>query len=114
MPIIHTIRILHQDIYRTNEKLSKRDKLGIHRVLESLSIEILSLAVETAFKPKHLKKNVLEILRIKIEILKHIVRTEYELGIINDKTYLRISGQAVQVSKMTNGWINFIAQKELP
>ena len=53
----------------------------------------------------------LEILRIKVEILKHLVRTEHELEIIDMKTYLRLSEQLIEISKMTNGWINFVTQK---
>ena len=106
MPIIHDIRILHKDIYSTSEKLSKRDKLGIHTIIESLCLEILSLSVESAFKPRNQKKPVLEGLRIKLEILKHLVRTEHELKVIDAKTYLRLGEQIVTISKMVNGWIN--------
>lgn len=114
LPVIHAIRILHKDIYGTSGTFSKRDKLGIHATIETLCIEVLSLAVESAFKPRYQKKIPLEILRIKIEVLKHLVRTEHELGIIDSKTYLRLGGQIVEISKMTNGWISYIAQKELP
>lgn len=71
---------------------------------------MLLLAVESAFKPKHQKKIPLEELRIKIEILKHLVRTEHELEIIDSRTYLRLSEQLIEISKMTNGWLNFVTQ----
>lgn len=112
MPIINAIRILHKDIYCTSNKLSKRDKLGIHTLTETVCIEILSLAVEATFKPKYAKKDYLEALRVKVEILKHLIRTEHELEILDNKTYLRISEQIVEISKMTNGWINYLTQKE--
>jgi len=51
-------------------------------------------------------------LRIKTNVLKNLVRTEYEIKIIDMKTYLRISEQLVEISKMTNGWINFVNGKE--
>lgn len=56
----------------------------------------------------------MEKLRIKTNILKNLVRTEYEIDIIDMKTYLRISEQLVEISKMTNGWINFVTEKESP
>jgi hypothetical protein len=101
-------------LYCIAEKLSKRDKLGIHSQIEKQSIFCLSLAVESAFKPKHLKQNTLEYLRVQIEILKHLVRTEHELGIIPEKTYIRISEQLVEISKMTAGWLAHVlkTQKE--
>ena len=74
-------------------------------------MELLSLSVESAFTPKIQKKFILEKLRIKTEVLKQIIRTEYELRIIEEKIYLRLSEQLIEISKMTNGWINFITQK---
>ncbi|MBI2475882.1 MAG: four helix bundle protein [Candidatus Taylorbacteria bacterium] len=111
LPIIHAIRILHKDLYCIAGKLSKRDKLGLHARVETSCIEILGLAVEAAFKPKTQKIGSLESLRIKVEILKHLIRTEHELEIIDVKTYLRLSEKLVKISKMTNGWINFVTQK---
>ena len=78
-----------------------------------MCIEILSLAIESAFRPKSVKLNSLEILRIKTNVLKNIVRTEYEIKVIDMRTYIRISEQLVEISKMTNGWINFVTEKEL-
>lgn len=91
--------------------MPKQHKLGIHAEVLRQSLKILSLAIEAAFKQKALKFPVLEKLRIEIEILKHLVRTENELKIIDAKIYLRLSGQLVEISKMTNGWINFVTQK---
>ncbi len=73
--------------------------------------EVLGLAVEAAFKPKPQKFAPLESLRINIEILKHLIRTEHELEIIGAKTYLRLAEQSVEISKMANGWITFVTQK---
>ncbi len=114
LPIIHSIRILHKDIYCISGKLSKRDKLGIHSHVETLCLEVLSFSVESAFKSKEQKMSSLEKLRLKIEVLKHIIRTEKELGIVDDKTYIRLAEQLVEISKMTNGWIRSLTQKELP
>ncbi|TSC67878.1 MAG: hypothetical protein G01um101472_291 [Parcubacteria group bacterium Gr01-1014_72] len=76
-----------------------------------LCVKILTLAVETAFKARSQKLVTLEILRVQIEILKHLIRTEQELEIIDVKMYLRLSEQLVEISKMANGWINFVTQK---
>ncbi len=112
MPIIHAIRILHKDLYSISGKFSKRDKLGIHSLTETQSISILSLAVESAFKAKSQKQLSLETLRVQIEVLKHLIRTEHELAILDLKTYIRLSEQLIEISKMTNGWISYVTQKE--
>ncbi|MDO8590839.1 MAG: four helix bundle protein [bacterium] len=102
---------MHKDIYCIAEKLSKRDKLGIHGQIEKQSLACLALAVESAFKPKDLKHISLEGLRLQVEVLKHLVRTEYELQIISEKTYIRVAEQLVEISKMTTGWLVYATQK---
>lgn len=79
-------------------------------MLEELCIEIFGLAVEAAFQSKQRKLFTLESLRVKIEVLKHLVRTEWELAVIKEQTYLQLSERLIEISKMTNGWIVY-AQK---
>lgn len=105
--VIHKIRLLHKDIYTTGHALSKRDKLGIHASIGNLCMEILALAVKAAFQSKQIKLGTLESLRVKVEVLKHFIRTEQELGVIKAKTYLCLSEQLIEISKMTNGWIGY-------
>ena len=93
------------------QKFSKKDKLGIHAVIEKTCLEILSLAVEASLKSKITKKESLESLRIKINILQNLVRTEHELGIIEQKSYLHLSTQTIEIGKMTNGWLTYINTK---
>lgn len=73
---------------------------------------MLSLAIEAAFRAPNQKLPVLESLRVKTEVLKNLIRTEEEIGIIELKIYVRTSEKAVEISKMINGWITFITQKE--
>jgi hypothetical protein len=94
-----------------SQKLSKRDKLGIHSKIENLCLEILSLSIETSLKSGISKKIPLELLRIKISIIQNLIRTENELKIIGDKSYLHLSVQVTEISKMTNGWLNYINTK---
>lgn len=105
--MIHKIRLLHKDIYIIGHTLSKRDKLGIHATVEHFCVGIMALAVKAAFQSKQTKLGTLESLRVNIEVLKYLIRTEQELGVIKEKSYLRLAEQAVQISKMTSGWIAY-------
>ena len=51
----------------------------------------------------------LEDARILLETLKHFIRIEHELKIIDQKTYIRIELIVIETSKMTNGWIKYLA-----
>jgi len=112
LPIILKIRSLHKNVYVIGEKLNKRDKLGIHREIENLCLRCLALAIEAKFCQPQTKNIPLGTLRIKISVLKNLIRTESELNIINEKTYLRLAEQAVEISKMTSGWLAHATQKE--
>ena len=105
VPVVHKIQHLYILIYRLGSKLPKRDKLGIHVVLETVCLAMLTLAIEAVFMHGIAKKPTLEKLRIKTEIAKQLVRTEHELGIITDASYLELGGELVEISKMTTRWI---------
>mgnify|MGYP001562791446 FL=1 len=68
----------------------------------------MSDIVCAAFTPKTQKLPLLERVRVSLEILKHLVRTEYELRIIDEKTYLRIAELVIETSKMANNWIKYL------
>ena len=102
--------MLHKDIYTIGHKLSKRDKLGIHQVVENYSLRLLSLLIESAFSSRHEKFKILGIARVHMEIMKNIIRTEYELTVIDEKTYIRLTKDTVEISKMLNGWITYISK----
>jgi len=103
---------LHKDIYTIGHRLSKRDKLGIHSKVEEYVLGLLSFAIEAAFTSSYAKLKNLETARVRLELLKNIVRTEHELEILDQRTYLRLAEGLVEVSKMLNGWISYITQKK--
>jgi len=84
--------------------MPKRDKLGIHKVIEEKSLKILCQAIDTALHAKTEKIQLLFELRREIETLKHLIRIENELGIIQEKTYLNLSQLLVNISMMATGW----------
>ncbi|HEY4498471.1 MAG TPA: four helix bundle protein [Candidatus Paceibacterota bacterium] len=104
---MHAIRMLHLEIYRIGKKLPKGDKLGIHAEVERKCFKLLSCSIEAAYRPRKEKTETLVELRLTTEVLKNIWRTECELGIVDEKTYLRIAEKMVEISKMTNGWITY-------
>jgi hypothetical protein len=80
--------------------------------MEDFGVEILSLSIEAAFQIRFDKINTLKKLRIKTGVLQNLIRTEKELRIIDNKTYERISGQIIEISKQTNNWLNSLTPKE--
>ena len=93
--------------------MPKRDKLGIYSKIENGCVEILSISIEAALQSKNNKIEFLKKLHIKIEILKHLIRTCFEIHIIKDKPYFNLEITLQEVSKMASGWLKYQTQKEL-
>lgn len=84
--------------------MAKRDKLGIHKVIEDKCLIILSDSILSALSSRNDKSFLLLKLRKEIEALKHLIRLEYELNIIKEKTYIYISQLLQNISMMATGW----------
>gem|GEM_PF-531191 len=110
-PLVLHIGKVYKTLYTLGNKLSKRDKLGIHRTIEETILRILQLSIKGTFSDKDRKIPYLEEVRVSIEATKLLIRTEHELHIISEKTYFTISAQPIEASKMTNGWLRSLKNK---
>ena len=93
--------------------MSKRDKLGLHKIIEEKCLILLSNSIESALSPKNNKTELIGNLRRDIETLKHLIRLENELGIIKEKTYLSLSHLLQDISMMATGWHKFSQTQNL-
>jgi hypothetical protein len=71
-------------------------------------LEIMSDIIRTSIMAKSQKESVLTETRLSLEILKHLIRTEHELKIIDQKTYIRLESMVIEISKMATGWIKYL------
>lgn len=94
--------------------MNKRDKLGIHSYIEKEFLKTFSLLVKSSILSKDEKYHTVKQARIEIEILKQLIRTEYELKIITEKVYLQIQNKLQEISKMTNGWLKYLETQNPP
>ena len=95
-------------IYSTEKQIPKRDRFGIFLKIENVCLELFENTIAATFQQKYLKEGFLKNARTKIEVLKHLIRTSYELKIIHDEKYFQISSEIVEISKMINGWIKYL------
>ena len=93
-------------------KIPKRDRYGIFAKIENFSLELVSLILNAAFETKSNKYTLLNTARIKIEVLKRLIRMSLELTIIDQSKYLRFEAVLQEISKMTNGWINYLVKPQ--
>ncbi len=94
--------------------MPKQNKLGIHKVLEEYTLRIMTLLIDSALRSRQNKLETLNQARRDIEVLKHLIRLEYELNIIKEKPYINLSHMLQSISMMTTGWIKSLeTQKPL-
>jgi len=108
--IVHDITELYKKIYKLNQRVSKRNKFGIFLKIENACLEIMSLAIKSAFTAKGDKEKFISQLRVMVELLKNLVRVAYELDILDKNTYIDIQIDLQKISKMGLGWLKYSQQ----
>ena len=89
-------------------KLVKRDRYGIYLKIELVCLDALTLSIEAALLSRQRKTTTLEMLKIRIELLKQLVRISHEIHVIEQRRYIAISTDLVEASKMVSGWLKYI------
>lgn len=110
VPVVHVVKEIYKNIYKIGNSLSKRDKLGIHKHIEEISLLLFDNILEAVFSHKTEKIKSLEKARMLIEKLKNLIRLEYEEKILSQKQYIQTESLLVECSKMINGWIKYLTQ----
>lgn len=108
LPIVHKLGVIYTAVYLIGPKLAKRDRYGIYLKIESICLDALGLSIEAALLSRQRKTVTLEMLKIKIELLKQLVRIAHEMRIIEQRRYIALSADLVEASKMVSGWLKYI------
>ncbi|HPN96883.1 MAG TPA: four helix bundle protein [Candidatus Moranbacteria bacterium] len=107
---MHKIDKFYKKAYVLSLKIGKRDRFGIYLKAETIVLEIMEISLSASFELKHNKPALLNSSRIKIEVLKRLFRIMSELEIIEQKKYIELEFDLIEISKMTNGWIKYLKE----
>ncbi|MEK7565315.1 MAG: four helix bundle protein [Patescibacteria group bacterium] len=110
--MVHRITEFYKQVYILSNRIGKRDKFGIWLKIENICLEIVRLMIKTALSSKPNKLSLLDSVRTEVEVLKRLLRIANELLIIQIKIYLKLESDLQEISRMTNGWIKYLTQKE--
>ena len=113
-PIIFHIQSLYKELHDIGNKIPKRDKLGLHLEVEKICLKMLSLSIKASLENRGEKENTIRELRIGTETLKHLIRAESELKIIQEKVYLFIEEKLQEISKEAVGWEKYVSKSSPP
>ena len=102
----------YKKIYKLGTKMPKQNKLGIHMIIEEYALSILTLLIDSVQRRRQEKARTLNQDRRDSEVLKHLIRFEYELSIIKEKSYINMSHMLENISMMTTGWIKSLGTQK--
>lgn len=71
-------------------------------------MDLAELILTASFETKNNKLPLLNLARIKIEVLKRLFRLTKEINIVENKIYINLETDLQEISKMTNGWIKYL------
>jgi hypothetical protein len=101
-------------VYLVGNKLPKRDKLGLHSHIEKEFLQVFSFLLKASLESKSEKIISLKEARFRTEIIKQLVRMEYELKIITEQVYINIESKLREISKMSTGWLKYTQTQNPP
>lgn len=73
--------------------------------IDSLFIEIIELAIKASYLTKTEKIIHLMQLSMKLDLLKFFLQITWEIKILDDKKYIRLSERLDEIGRMLGGWI---------
>ena len=111
-PIVHEISALYAQVYRIGRGISKRDRYGILATLEQECIDALRLSIQSALGAKEAKLSLVRELSVQIEILKHLVRSAYDVSAIEQKIYIDLQRNLQTISKSATNWTSYLKRNE--
>lgn len=84
----------------------------MHATVEKYCLGLFTEAITAAFSGGQTKITALKTAQTYSHIVANLLRTENELGVLTEKTYLRLSYQTTEIGKMFSGWLTYQTQKE--
>ncbi|MFM9951379.1 MAG: diversity-generating retroelement protein Avd [Saprospiraceae bacterium] len=93
----YTIPVLEK--FPRNQKFTLAD-----RIQDALS-ELLEELIRAYYAPMSIKKEKLQNINVRLEILRHYFRLCYDIGLYNSLKYKDFAERLDEIGRMTGGWL---------
>jgi len=101
-------------MYLLGKKVSKRDRFGLHAVIEERLIACLRLALSAALTKMPEKISHLIVLQREITLVKQLFRTALEIESVTPASYFPLAKRLVTINKMASGWLLSFTKDKRP
>lgn len=83
----------------------KHSKYTLGEKIDGLFLEIIELLFTTSILSKSGKLPFIQKASVKFDILKFFLQVAWEVKALNDKRYIALSKQLIEIGKMLGGWL---------
>lgn len=110
LPIIYKMRQLYKAFYHYLSLFPKKDRYAIGNKCENYIIYTIELLFMASFAEIEEKKKLINSASLKFDCLKLFIRICHELRLLDDKKYLTLQKQIIEIGRMLGGWQRSLKQ----
>lgn len=99
---------LYRLTYEYTKKFPKSDKYALGEKIKTIILDILELLLEAEIAKREWKAPILEKTSRKLDLLKLLTRLSNDIEILDDKKYLTLSEQLLEIGRMIGGWLRAV------
>lgn len=111
VPVVLTLK----DAYALWQQLlphsSKVQRHTLGERIDTLFLETLEWAFRASYLSGHQKAAAIEAAAVRLDVVKFFLLVSWEISMITDKQYARLSAPLVEASKMLIGWMEYVKKK---
>lgn len=92
-------------IYDCTKTFPKKDRYTLGKICENSTLKILELLFMANSKPNREKLAVLNIIDVKLKVLKTYIRAAFDVQAIDQNQYIELQKCLQEIGSMLGGWI---------
>ena len=108
IPIFKKTYELYRNIYALRQSIPKQDKHALWQRAENTNLDIAEGILQASELHKQDKLPVLEIVSVRLNLLRFFIRLSKDTKIINNTKYTSLQSQIDEIGRMIGGWIKSV------
>jgi len=105
IPIFQKAYEFYKSFYTLVAHFPKKDRFTIGQKIESTILDLIEDIITASQLNKQEKLPVLKRASVKLDLLKIFIRMSKDLKILDNKKYLLLESQILEIGRMLGGWI---------
>ena len=111
VPLVHKLSEFYLLFHQYLKLFPKAEKYTLGQKIESLILEILENSFRVAYGAKAEKTPLLQVMSIKINLLKTLIRLAFQIKALDNKKYIQLQEHLQEIGKMVGGWLRYLQKQ---